>query len=258
MRDEVYKRRDDFQNCWYKDCCDTNLCGDCNGPCRRFVQTDYLFQLSNLPQAQWRVNPMDESYLTDETLEILNTIKADIKYFVQSGRSLYLYGLPGTGKTSWAIRLMSSYFAEVAETTAFTTRGLYVSVPSFLCQAKLNIAYKLNSFRELLKEIETCDVVVWDEIEQTNPTNYESQLLYAYINGRLLAGKSNIFTSNKNPDELKVSDPAMASRICSASDCIEITGPDMRYKQKYTYFMMNREEIENGSDTSNKQDSENI
>lgn len=249
-RDSIYKHREDYQNCWYKDFCDKFLNNECHSTCNKFSQTDYMFQLSNLPKSMWRAIRLDDTKLNPETAEILNTIVADINYFVVHGYNLFLYGLPGTGKTSWAIKLMNNFFASVAEKNGFRTRGLFISVPSFLRDAKLRITYKDDDYLEFLKDIQRCDIVIWDELEQTSPTSFESQWLYSFINERILAGKCNIFTSNKTPDELGVSDPLMKSRVCNSSDCLEITGPDRRKYNKYSYHMSAWEEQEDGSDTS--------
>ena len=259
MRDERYRRRDDYQNCWYKDMCDTYQCDGCHRACGKFTQTDYMFQMSDLPKSMWRSIAIDDSELSDRSAEVLNTIVSDTEYFVRNGFNLYLYGDPGTGKTSWAVKILNNYFASVADRSAFTTRGLFVNVPSFMVDAKFKLTYKSQDYIEYLEEIKNCDVVVWDDVyTSSNETHYESQMLYSLINSRIFAKKCNIFTSNMSPDKLESVSERMASRICNNSDCIEITGTDKRGQMLYTNFMNEWKEADSvevdndGTDTSSE------
>lgn len=255
MRDDFYVRREDNENCWYKDFCEKYGTSDCKYTCKKFTQTDYMFQLSNLPKRWWKPVKVSTDFLSDYSAEILNTIVADCEFFVLSGFNLYLYGHVGVGKTSWAIKIMNRFIADIAERNDFTPRAIYVNVPSFLRDAKLHMKYVDNNYLEFLKTIQTCNLVVWDEIGQTDPTNFESQWLYSYINERIFAGKSNIFTSNLSPDKLREIDKRLESRICQGSDCIEVEGEDMRPKTTYTSYMS--QEVNNdGTDTDTEQDTE--
>ena len=249
MRDSKYTRLENVSKCWYKNMCDRYGTDDCRYTCKKFTQTDYLFQLSNLPKCWWKPINVSDEHLTDKCAEILNTIIADCEFFVKKGFNLYLYGEVGVGKTSWAIKLMNNYFATIAENNDFTTRGLYINIPSFFRDAKLHMKYIDNDYMELLKTIQSCDIVIWDEIGQTDPTNFEAQWLYSYINERIFAKKCNIFTSNLAPDEFKRLDKRLASRTCEGADCLEITGPDMRSTLTYTEYMSSQEVDEDGSDT---------
>lgn len=241
--DELYVGRTDYQNCWYKDFCEYAGTEECDAQCKRFVQTDYLFQLSNLPKSCWTSQKLSTELLIPEVKETICTVMADIEFYVKSGFNMYLYGDTGCGKTSWAIKLMNNYFACIAEKNNFSTRGLFINIPSFLRDSKLHMTYKSNNFLDLLNTINVCDIVIWDEVGQTNPTNYESQWLYSYINERLLAKKCNIYTSNLSPEALREVDERLASRVCSESDCLEITGVDMRTTKTYTAFMNSGEVV---------------
>ena len=239
MLDDKYERNDNIKNCWYKDSCDKYGTELCTYACKMFTQTDYLFQLSNLPKSCWRPQRLDTSELEKTVEETLMTIVHDTEFFVKKGFNLYLWGETGCGKTSWAIKIMNNYFATIAETNDFTIRGQYVNVASFLRDAKLHMTYRSEDYIEFLRIIQTCDIVIWDDIGQTDPTAYESQWLYSFINERLLAKKCNIFTSNLSPQQLEEIDKRLESRICKGSDCLHITGQDMRYANTYTEYMNN-------------------
>ena len=252
MRDEIYERTTDTNKCWYRNFCDKCGTGDCTYLCKKFTQTDYLFQLSNLPKSMWKPMRLTDSVMKPEVSEILNTIANDCEFFVRRGFNLYLYGDTGVGKTSWAVKIMNNYFAAIAEKNDFTVRGLYVNVPSFLRDSKLYLTYKSDNWIEFLSTIQNCDIVIWDDIGQTDATKYESQVVYSYINDRIFAKKCNIYTSNLTPDHLSKTDVRLHSRICENSDCLHIEGDDMRYKNTYTAFMNGSEVVDDGTDTDSE------
>ena len=249
MRDSKYVRREDVENCWYRNICDLVDTEECKYTCKKFTQTDYLFQLSNLPKSYWKPIRLCTDELSESTSEILNTIVVDCEFFVKKGFNLYLWGETGCGKTSWAVKIMNNYFASIAEQNDFTTRGLYINVASFLRDAKLYMTYKSEDYLELLHTIQECDIVIWDDIGQTDMTKYESQWLYSFINERIFAKKCNIFTSNLSPEELGLADKRLESRVCTGSDCLNITGTDKRSDNTYTSYM-NSSEVDYGTDTS--------
>lgn len=248
MRDDNYDRRTDVSKCWYRNMCELFGTPECDYTCKKFTQTDYLFQLSNLPASCWKSQKLDMSFLAPESSDTLSMILNDIEFFVKKGFNLYLYGPTGCGKSSWAIKLMNNFFATIAEHNDFQTRGLYISVASFLRDSKLNMTYKNEDFYDLLRTIQTCDIVIWDDIAQTEATTYESQWLYSYINERILAKKCNIYTSNLSPDKLEKQDKRLHSRICIGSDCVCIDGFDRRIDNTYTAYI-NSEDEANGTAT---------
>lgn len=248
MRDENYDRLVDTNKCWYKDFCDKYGTHECVYTCRKFTQTDYLFQLSNLPKSMWKPMNLNPDYLSTSTSDILMTIVNDVEFFVRRGFNLYLFGDTGVGKTSWAVKIMNNYFACIADRNDFSVRGLYVNVPSFLRDSKLYLTYKSENWLEFLSTIQTCDIVIWDDIGQTDATKYESQIVYSYINDRIFAKKCNIYTSNLSPEQFAKVDARLHSRICENSDCLNVEGVDMRFKNTYTSYM-NSGEVDDGTDT---------
>ena len=245
----MYEPSQNISKCWYSKFCKKYNTELCTTSCKKFTQTDYLFQLSNLPKNMWKPIRINDSGLSSDVAETLNIILRDCEFFVKKGFNLYLYGDTGVGKTSWAVKIMNNYFSEISEKNDFTPRGLYISVPSFLRDSKLYMTYKSENWLELLTTLQKCDIVIWDDIFQTDITKYESQLVYSYINERIFAGKCNIFTSNLSPEQVSKVDARLHSRICEGSDCLRISGPDMRYKNTYTEYMNSGEVTEYGSTT---------
>ena len=60
-------------------------------------------------------------------------------------------------------------------------------------------------------------------------TDYEHQILFQYIDDRLNAGKSNIYTSNKNREQLEeLIGDRLASRVYNCSTVIKFIEEDKR------------------------------
>ena len=235
MRSDAYFTIMDTNYCYFKNCCNKFGTDECDYKCRQLDQMKYMLDLSNLPKKFKRPQKLQLELIGNEkTAYLLENLMQDIEYFVENGYNAYFYGNTGSGKTSWAVKLMTTYFCNTAPKSNYKVRGLYISVPEFLRDAKLNMTYRDEDFKELLDTIKECDIVIWDDIMQTDPTAYESQWLYSYINGRLANGLSNIFTSNLSPEEMSNKDARMYSRVCNNSDVLLFNGNDARLYQRYS------------------------
>lgn len=220
--------RMNIDTCWYKRICTEK----CTENCIRYKLMYSLFKQSRLPEAQW-----DYKYLVCNGADLSNftLLKAkseSILNFIAGGNNLYIYSANcGNGKTSWAIRLMYSYFDKVWHKSCFDCKALFVSVPKFLYNCKRSISQDVKGFEELCNLINEVDLVIWDDIGEMKASDYEHQILFQYIDDRINSKKSNIYTSNKNKEQLEdVLGVRLASRIYNCSECIEFVEEDKRGK----------------------------
>lgn len=220
--------RMNIDTCWYKRVCTEK----CTENCIRYKLMYSLFKQSRLPEAQW-----DYKYLVCNGADLSNftQLKAkseSILNFIASGNNLYIYSANcGNGKTSWAIRLMYSYFDKIWHKSCFDCKALFVSVPKFLYNCKRSISQDVKGFEELCNLISEVDLVIWDDIGEMKASDYEHQILFQYIDDRINSKKSNIYTSNKNKEQLEdVLGVRLASRIYNCSECIEFVEEDKRGK----------------------------
>ena len=212
--------------CWYRAKCKD----DCE-TCVTFIQMQYQMQNSGLPKAKQQ--PI-ELYL-DEVNEVdrkaykaLADIRSNIVDFVKGGQNLYICSkYPGNGKTSWAIKMLHTYFHYTAVGNYDNLKGMFVRVSDLLLKLKdfnnpLPKKYKSN--------LENVDLIVWDDIAISGISQYDYTQLYNLIDDRIFMSKSNIFTSNiVSLEELtKCFGPRLASRIYNTSTIIEFKGGDMR------------------------------
>ena len=221
-------RRMNIDTCWYKRICTEQ----CSENCIRYKLMYSLFKQSRLPEAQW-----DYKYLVCNGADLSNftQLKAkseSILKFIANGNNLYIYSANcGNGKTSWAIRLMYSYFDKIWHKSCFDCKALFVSVPKFLYNCKRSISQDVKGFEELCNLISEVDLVIWDDIGEMKASDYEHQILFQYIDDRINSKKSNIYTSNKNKEQLEdVLGVRLASRIYNCSECIEFVEEDKRGK----------------------------
>jgi DNA replication protein DnaC len=191
-----------------------------------------LFKQSNLPEALWNYK---ELICHEKDLQVYKKLQAKsdaILNFIEEGNNLYIYSENcGNGKTTWAIRLMYSYFDKIWHKSCFDCKALFVSVPKFLYNCKRSISQDVKGFEELCNLISEVDLVIWDDIGEMKASDYEHQILFQYIDDRINSKKSNIYTSNKNKEQLEdVLGVRLASRIYNCSECIEFLEEDKRGK----------------------------
>ena len=217
-----------IQSCWYKRICTEQ----CSENCIRYKLMYSLFKQSNLPEALWDYK---ELICHEKDLQVYKKLQAKsdaILNFIESGNNLYIYSENcGNGKTTWAIRLMYSYFDKIWHKSCFDCKALFVSVPKFLYNCKRSISQDVKGFEELCNLISEVDLVIWDDIGEMKASDYEHQILFQYIDDRINSKKSNIYTSNKNKEQLEdVLGVRLASRIYNCSECIEFLEEDKRGK----------------------------
>ena len=106
---------------------------------------------------------------------------------------------------------------------------LFISVPRFLLELKANISSKSDYIQHIMECVTKCDLVVWDDIGSKNGTEFEVSHLLSIIDQRINNGKSNIYTSNLNDEELhQLLGDRLYSRVYNYSIVYQIVGKDKR------------------------------
>ena len=200
--------------------------------CQKKYRLDTLYNNSCLTEKQQKhicLRP-DADGTDRQEFRRLAEIEKQIEGFVDDGYCLYLhsYGC-GNGKTSWAIRMMSTYFNKIWHKSNFGCQALFINVPRYLLELKKQISEHSDYAEFVNKHVKEADLVVWDDIAAKVGSEFELNHLLSLINYRIDAGKSNIFTSNLGPRELKNAlGERLASRIANKSIDIELKGSDKR------------------------------
>ena len=102
-------------------------------------------------------------------------------------------------------------------------------MPRFLLALKDDITAK-NAYVAYIKEnVLEADLVIWDDIAAKMGSEFELTHLYNIIENRIALGKSNIYTSNLNRQQLyNALGERLTSRVANMSIDIELHGADKR------------------------------
>lgn len=200
--------------------------------CQKLFKMENLYSESLLGKNQWKNIGLryDADGTDKEEFDVLKSISNDIENFVKEGKNLYIHSnICGNGKTSWAIKLMQSYFNAIWHKCDFGCHGLYVNVPRYIIELKNSISNQNDYISKIQENILSADLVIFDDIGTKTATQYEYDHLLSVINGRIDYGKSCIYTSNMNNSELaeKLGD-RLYSRIINMSKNVELKGIDKR------------------------------
>lgn len=201
--------------------------------CLRKYKMDSLYSAALMTDSQKQhiVLKVDQDNTDLEQFKQLAAIEQDISKFIAEGKNLYLHSANcGNGKSSWSIRLAEAYFNKIWARTEAKCRVLFISVPRFLLALKDNITAK-SSYVEYIKDnVLEADLVIWDDIAAKMGSEFELTHLLNIIDNRLALGKSNIYTSNLNRQQLYTAlGERLTSRIANMSIDIELHGSDKRF-----------------------------
>lgn len=200
--------------------------------CIKWFKINELQTLSLLEDSQKNRFPMylDEDGADRDVYTRLSEIEKDAENFVSQGKNLYLYSAgTGNGKTSFAIRILNAYLASIWYKAELSCKALFINVPKFLILLKDNISKKSDYIEYIKENVLNADIVIWDDIATKGFTTYEMENILNIIDNRLIANKSNIYTSNIVGDELKecIGD-RLYSRVFNKSEVLEFIGKDKR------------------------------
>ena len=220
-----------MQKCYMYDNCNRK---DCDKDfCLRKYKMDSLYSAALMTESQKQhvVLKVDQDNTDLEQFKQLAAIEQNICKFIEEGKNLYLHSANcGNGKSSWSIRLAEAYFNKIWARTNTTCRVLFISVPRFLLALKDNITTRSSYVDYIRDNVFEADLVIWDDIAAKMGSEFELTHLLNIIDNRLALGKSNIYTSNLNRQQLyNALGERLTSRIANMSIDIELFGSDKRF-----------------------------
>jgi len=198
---------------------------NCHEHCIGYIQMQNIYNLSSMPKRYQYENPLVPEEADRDAFLYLRDWQNSVQDHVEKGDGLFLLSEKrGTGKTSWACKIMNEYFRKVALGNNLTCRGLFVNVPEFFRQLKNSFDNPNDEFAEMLQNIKTADLVIWDDIGTESPSNFVRETLYTFINHRESNMLSQIFTSNIPLETMRKQDylgETIVSRIIGSSKLVE-------------------------------------
>ena len=202
----------------------------CSEICGGYRVLRALYNLSRIPE-RYRYNiPLKPEQADIKSFEALNEYKENVLDRVKAGEGLYIWGKStGSGKTSWACKIMSHYFRKIAFNTGLENEGLYIFLPTFLEDLRDSYDSREADFEQVLSMVKNCKLLIIDDIGAERVTEWVRERLVSIINTRVSNDLATIYTSNLSPEELRAElGDRIASRVLGSSKVVEITGGDRR------------------------------
>ncbi|AVM69755.1 DNA replication protein DnaC [Lachnospiraceae bacterium oral taxon 500] len=215
-------------------CFASNYCkmdrAHCSELCGAYRVLRALFNLSRMPEKYRYTIKLTPDGQDLKAFTALNDYKENVLQMVESGQGLYIWGgSTGTGKTSWACKIMSHYFRKITFNTGLENEGLFIFLPSFLEDLRNSYSDKEPDFERMLEMVNSCKLLIIDDIGAERVTEWVAERMVSIINRRSSNGLCTIYTSNLSPDQLKEKlGDRIASRVFGGSQIIEIKGGDRR------------------------------
>jgi DNA replication protein DnaC len=163
-------------------------------------------------------------------------IKSDYQDFVDRilnlGKSFFITGSPGTGKTVLMADVMSRYFKRKAYYNAYLKeyqpRGKWISYPKFIIE--IQCSFKDGNPIEMVESV--ANLGYWlaiDDLGAEKLTEFVEEVTYFILNEREQNMRKTIITSNLSLAQIadKMGE-RISSRIAGICDIIKLEGNDRR------------------------------
>ena len=140
-------------------------------------------------------------------------------------RNLFLTGAPGLGKT-----FLSACIARVVSEDGFSV--VYDTAGHVFSQfesAKFRRDDDGDTAGEDVERCMNCDLLILDDLGTEMTTSFVQSALYQLLNGRLLAGRSTVISTNLDPEELgRRYGAPLLSRLEGEYQLLPFVGTDIR------------------------------
>lgn len=200
----------------------------CDEHCPYFKSMKTAFSNSNLDEKYWYPFNLKQVAIDKGAVQKVMEIRSNLDEFVSQGKNLLLQSSKcGNGKTSWGIKLLQKQI-ELKHLHSFLP-ACFVYVPSLLLEARKSISSNSNKFNTLLANLETCPLVLFDDIASIPLKDYDLLILSTIIEKRINRQLSCIFTTNCEDDVLKLNlGDRLFDRINRLSTVVTFKGNSMR------------------------------
>mgnify|MGYP001563721998 CR=1 FL=1 len=194
----------------------------------------------NLPDRE-TATTLDRFEITPGTARAVEGIR---RFVARPDHDVYLFGLPGLGKTTLCCRAAR----QLVQTGRIRT-AVYVRVPELLERLKMAMFDEVRQAGELgrLETYERAGLLILDDLGAEKPSDFARVTIEQIYTARLDAARPTLLTSNhplsltaedqqKPLDQRRyrwtltgfLDDDRLASRISGAAEIVELTGQDYR------------------------------
>ncbi len=200
----------------------------CDEYCPIYKNMKAAFTNSNLEEKFWYPFNLRQVSIDKNAVYQVMSIRDNLSQFVAEGRNVLLQSSKcGNGKTSWGIKLLQKQIELNCKKS--TMPAYFVYVPSLLLEARQSINNKDSKFENIQAILQTCPLVLFDEIAGISLKDYDLLILSTIIEKRINKQLSCIFTTNCENDVLKINlGDRLFDRINRLSTVITFKGNSMR------------------------------
>lgn len=187
-------------------------------------------QTLNIPQRYW-----GKDLPTGKIPQAVQVLQA-----LQAGKSLFLTGATGSGKTHLAVALMNEWFAEglkEGEAGIYPSRGRALFLPAVELFLEIKQSWSDNegarnaSEKNILDKYSQVNLLTLDDLGSEKTSEWSRQVLYLLIDRRYRNCKQIIITSNLSHGKLAEQlDDRIASRISEMGIVLNLGSKDYRLK----------------------------
>lgn len=197
------------------------------------AQMNYLLNNSGLPSKFRKPINLVKTKKDSEVYNYLVNVHSNVLKFVSESNNLVLMSSNvGNGKTSWAVKIMQRYMAEIAYGNGTRRAAYFISIPKLFADAGDFNYRATEEFKELLYNVKHADIVVFDELGAGSLTKANYQIIYDIVEYRLNNLKSSIYTTNYNDEQLIENlGERLYSRIVEVPDVLQFNGGSNRGKE---------------------------
>jgi DNA replication protein DnaC len=154
----------------------------------------------------------------------------DLKKSVVEGKSLFIGGCAGAGKTHLAVALMGHWFAEHYTGRKPWPRALFLPVADLFWSLKRSFEDGAGSAADIIERYASVSLLVIDDLGAGRITEWaRGDVLYPLIDRRYREMVPTIITSNLTVADIsRLVDDRIASRMVEMGIVIELRGDDER------------------------------
>lgn len=149
------------------------------------------FRINDMPETLYSVSVQDIDLEKEEASYAKAVFQITQNLLAKDEKGLYLFGMPGVGKTYLA-GCAANYYARIGK------RVVYIHVPSMASRMK-SLMMDRDSFEDELYQMREADFAVFDDIGAESVTSWlRDEILLPILNERMDRKKTTWFTSNEN------------------------------------------------------------
>ena len=154
--------------------------------------------------------------------KILEICRKYAANFSEAAGNLLFNGGTGLGKT-----FLSACIAQEVAGKGFSVA--YESAQNLFSKLERDRFHPDEESAAAVKHLTGCDLLIVDDLGTELPGSFTTAALYHIVNGRLLAGKPMIISTNLNIDEINARySPQIASRLQGSFQLLPFVGEDIR------------------------------